>query len=122
MSTLGVDAGQLDHKLNTLAGALYFMPTTGEYGMFDGSYGDYDNHQKVATRVGAHFTRSTETRQGQPKTDAFENVSLRVSDGTSIFAPNLFASGTQVDEARDMMFCVDGGAKLKGFALEGEYY
>jgi hypothetical protein len=99
MSTLGVDAGQIDAKLNTLSTALYCLPTTGEYGMFDGAYGDYDNHKKVATRVGAHFTRSTETKQGQPNTDAFENVTLRVSDGSSIFTPNLFADGAQVEEA-----------------------
>jgi hypothetical protein len=37
MSTLGVDAGQIDAKLNTFAGALVFLPTTGEYGMFNGS-------------------------------------------------------------------------------------
>ena len=36
MSTLGVDAGQIDNKLNTVAGALVFLPTTGEYGMFNG--------------------------------------------------------------------------------------
>jgi hypothetical protein len=47
---------------------------------------------------------------------------LRVSDGSSIFLPNLFNPGTQIDEADDQMFCVDAGAKLKGFALEGEYY
>ena len=122
MSTLGVDAGQIDNKLSTVAGALVFLPTTGEYGMFNGAYGDYDMHEKMATRVGAHYTRSDETRQGQPTTDAFENVSLRVSDGSSIFLPNLFNPGTQIDEARDQMFCVDAGAKLKGFALEGEYY
>src|SRR6185436_10020655 len=90
MSTLGVDAGQIDAKLNTLSTALVYLPTTGEYGMFNGAYGDYDNHQEVATRFGAHYTRSTETRQGQPTSDAFENVSLRVSDGNSIFQPNLF--------------------------------
>jgi hypothetical protein len=122
MSTLGVDAGQLDAKLNTLSAALIYVPTTGEYGMFNGSYGDYDNHQKVATRFGAHFTRSNETRQGQPTTDAFENTTLRVSDGSSIFAPGLFADGVQVEEARDMMVSFDAGAKLRGYALEGEYY
>ncbi len=122
MSTLGVDAGQLDAKLNTFSGALVYLPTTGEYGMFNGSYGDYDNHQEVATRVGVHYTHSTETRQGQPSTDAFENTTLRVSDGSSIFAPNLFADGLQVEEARDQMVSLDAGAKLKGYALEGEYY
>ena len=122
MSTLGVDAGQIDNKLSTVAAGLIFLPTTGEYGMFNGAYGDYDQHEEIATRVGAHYTRSDETRQGQPTNDAFENVSLRVSDGSSIFLPNLFNPGTQIDEARDQMFCVDAGAKLKGFALEGEYY
>src|SRR6476659_7014692 len=104
MSTLGVDAGQIDNKFNTIAGALVYLPTTGEYGMFNGAYGDYDMHEQVATRVGAHYTRSTETRQGQPTSDAFENVSLRVSDGSSIFLPSLFNPGTQIDEARDQMF------------------
>jgi hypothetical protein len=122
MSTLGVDAGQMDNKLNTVAGALVWLPTTGEYGMFNGAYGDYDQHQKIATRLGVHFTHSTETRQGQPTTDAFENVSLRVSDGSSIFTPNLFNPGTQVDQVQDKMFSVDAGAKTKGFALEGEFY
>src|SRR5947208_3430522 len=79
-------------------------------------------HKKIATRIGGHFTRSTETRQGQPSTDGFENVTLRVSDGSSIFTPSLFAPGVQIDEARDMMFSLDAGAKLQGFALEGEYY
>ena len=46
MSTLGVDAGQIDNKLNTVAGALVYLPTTGEYGMFNGAYGDYDMHEK----------------------------------------------------------------------------
>lgn len=122
MSTLGVDAGQIDNKLSTIAGGLIYLPTTGEYGMFNGAYGDYDQHEKLSTRIGAHYTRSDETRQGQPTNDAFENVSLRVSDGSSIFYPGLFNPGTQIEEARDQMFCVDAGAKLKGFALEGEYY
>jgi hypothetical protein len=47
---------------------------------------------------------------------------LRVSDGSSIFTPSLFAPGSQIDEARDMMVSFDAGAKLKGLALEGEYY
>jgi hypothetical protein len=123
MSTLGVDAGQIDSKLSTFAGALVYLPTTGEYGMFNGAYGDYDQHEEVATRIGLHYTQSDENRQGQPDTDGgFENVSLRVSDGSSIFLPNLFNPGSQIDEVQDHMFSVDAGAKTKGFALEGEYY
>ena len=122
LSTLGVDAGQLDNGLNTLAASLVLCPTTGEYGIFNGSYGDFDNHQKPATRFGLHFTRSDEDRQGQPTSDAFENTQIRVSDGSSIFTPNLFADGTQVDKARYRMTSFDGGIKYHGLALEGEYY
>jgi hypothetical protein len=43
LSQLGVDAGQLDNGFNTLSAALTWFPTTGEYGMFNGSFGDFDN-------------------------------------------------------------------------------
>jgi hypothetical protein len=122
LSTLGVDAGQLDNGLNTLSAALTFFPTTGEYGMFNGSYGDFDNHRKAATRLGLHFTRSEEDRQGQPTTDAFENTQIRLSDGSVIFSPDLFGTGTQIDKARYRMTSFDAGIKVHGFALEGEYY
>lgn len=121
LSQLGVDAGQLDAGFNTLSAALNFYPTTGEYGMFNGSFGDFDNHRKAATRLSVHFTRSNETRQGQPTTDAFENVQIRLSDGSVIFSPNLFGAGIQIDEARYKMTCFDAGIKYRGFALEGEY-
>jgi hypothetical protein len=121
LSQLGVDAGQLDAGFNTFSGALTYFPTTGEYGMINGSFGDFDNHLKAATRVGVHFTRSDEDRQGQPRTDAFENVQIRLSDGSIIFAPDLFSTGTQIDKARYKMACFDAGVKYHGFAFEGEY-
>ena len=77
LSQFGIDAGQLDGKLNSFAASFAWMPTTGEFGKA-GRLGDYDNHEKLATRVAAHITRSDETRQGQPNTDAFDNVQLRV--------------------------------------------
>jgi hypothetical protein len=120
LSQLGIDAGQLDNGFNTVSAALTYFPTTGEYGMANGSFGDFDNHQKIATRLGIHYTRSNETRQGQPTNDAFDNVQIRLSDGSVIFSPNLFATGTQIDKARYQMSCFDAGIKYKGFALEGE--
>jgi hypothetical protein len=122
LSQLGVDAGQLDNGFNTLSAALTWFPTTGEYGMFNGSFGDFDNHRKAATRLGLHFTRSDEDRQGQPRSDAFENVQIRVSDGSVIFSPDLFGTGTQIDKARYRMTSFDAGIKYHGFSLEGEYY
>jgi hypothetical protein len=121
LSQLGVDAGQLDDGLNTLSAALVFLPTTGEFGL-NSNMGDFEHHEKIATRFGLHFTRSTEDRQGQPETEAFENVQIRVSDGSVIFSPDLFTDGVQIDKADFHMTSFDAGIKYKGFALEGEYY
>ena len=94
LSQLGVDAGQLDDGLNTWSGALVWMPTTGEFGTLEG-FGDFDRHEEWATRIGARYTRSDENFQGQPDTEAFENVQIRLSDGNIIFTPNLFGDGIQ---------------------------
>jgi hypothetical protein len=121
LSQLGVDAGQLDNKLNTISTALIWLPTTGEFGT-NGVYGDFDTHQDVATRLAAHYTSSTEDRQGAPNTDAFENVQIRLSDGNPIFTPDLFGDGIQVTSADYHMFSTDGGVKYRGLSLDGEFY
>ena len=121
LSQLGVDAGQLDDKLNTLSTALIWLPTTGEFGTA-GGFGDFDRHEQAATRFAAHFTRSDEDRQGQPNSDAFENVTIRLSDGNAIFKPGLFGPGIQIENATYQMFSTDVGVKYRGFSLDGEFY
>lgn len=121
LSQLGVDAGQLDDDFSTFSAALTWFPTTGEYGK-RAQFGDFDAHDEVATRLGAHFTRSPEDRQGVPSSEAFENVTIRLSDGSVIFAPNLFGDGIQISNATYHMSSFDAGIKYKGFSLEGEYY
>jgi hypothetical protein len=118
LSQLGVDAGQLDDGLNTLSAELVWEPL-GPYGK---AYGDFEHHEEVAARFGLHFTRSDENAQGQPRTEDFENVQIRTSDGNVIFAPGLFGEGIQIREANYQMLAFDTGVKYKGFALEGEYY
>lgn len=55
LSQLGIDAGQLDKGINTFSGALTWFPTTGEYGL-NSNYGDFEKHEKVATRLeDGHF-------------------------------------------------------------------
>jgi hypothetical protein len=119
MSTLGVSAQQLDNGLNTFSGALVWTPTTGEFGS---GWGDFEDHQKVATRLAAHFTRSNETKESQSPAEEFENTQIRLEDGSIIFTPNLFGPGITVGEVTDRMVSMDGGVKYRGFALEGEYY
>ncbi|HKT81256.1 MAG TPA: DUF3011 domain-containing protein [Vicinamibacterales bacterium] len=121
LSTLGVSAAQLDNQFNTQSYALQWLPTTGEFGFF-GTFGDYDYHQKVATRVGGHYTRSTEEKQTQPGTEGIENSQIRLTDGSVIFTPDLFGSGVSVNQVDYQMMSIDAGVKYKGMSVEGEYY
>ena len=121
LSQLGVDATQLDDTLDTVSLALWCMPSTGEFGP-NGAFGDFEHHEEVATRLGIHYTHSTEDRQSQPGKDDPENTQIRLSDGTAIFDLDAFAPDTQVDRARYQMASLDAGLKYRGFALEGEYF
>jgi hypothetical protein len=121
LSVLGVSATQLDNKLDTQTFMAQWMPTTGEFGLY-GTFGDYDDHQKVATRLGAHFTHSHETKQEQPGTNAIENSQIRLTDGSVIFTPDLFGPGISVETVDYKMMSLDAGIKYHGFSLEGEYY
>src|ERR1700704_6272091 len=62
LSILGVSAAQLDNKIDTQSYALQWLPTTGEFGLY-GTFGDFDDHDKVATRVGVHWSHSHEDKQ-----------------------------------------------------------
>ena len=121
LSTLGVSAAQLDNTLDTQSYMLQWLPTTGEFGLY-GTFGDYDFHEKLATRLGVHYTSSTEDKQSQPGSNAIENTQIRLSDGSSIFTPDLFGPGITVERVKYRMSSVDGGLKYKGVALEAEWY
>ena len=121
LSILGVSASQLDNKLSTESFSLVWLPSTGEFGLY-GTFGDYDNHQMVATRLGAHFTHSLETAQEQSGTNAIENTQIRLTDGNIVFTPNLFGPGIRVETVVYKMMSLDGGIKYHGLSLEGEYY
>lgn len=121
LSQLGVNAAQLDDELNTFSGALWWMPTTGEYGPGEG-LGDYEFHQEMATLFGVHFTRSREDAQGQPGTEGFENSQIRLSDGTLIFRENPFATDGSIRKATYQMVALNGGFKFQGYSVEAEFY
>jgi hypothetical protein len=121
LSALGVQARQLDAKPDTFSAALTWMPTTKEFGPANG-FGDFEEHQKLATLFSAHYTHSTETPQSQPDTDSIENTQLRLSDGTLIFSSTAFDPPGRITKVRYQMMALDAAFKYKGFALEGEYY
>ena len=121
LSTLGVSSKQLDNRFDTVAASVWWMPTTGEFGENNG-FGDYDYHQKVATFIGLNYTHSTETAQGQPLDDSFENSQIRLTDGTLVFSPDPFLTGGKIEQARYQMASIDAGVKYRGFSLEGQWY
>jgi hypothetical protein len=121
LAQLGVSSQELDAKFNTVSAALWWMPTTGEFGPAAGM-GDFENHQKLATLFGAHYTRSREDAQGQPEVDDFENSQIRLSDGTLLFSPDPFNTGGVIEKATYQMVALNAGMKYRGFHLEGEYY
>jgi Protein of unknown function (DUF3011) len=121
LSTLGVSASQIDNGLNTTSLMLQWLPGTGEFGLY-GTFGDFDYHEKLATRLAAHYTHSREDKQSQPGTNGIENSQIRLTDGSVIFTPELFGPGIAVEQVDYDMVSVDAGVKWKGLSLEGEYY
>ena len=121
LSQLGVSAAQMDNILNTTSLSLEWLPTTGEFGLYE-TFGDFEEHQKLATRLGAHYTHSTEDRQSQPGTNGIENTQIRLTDGSVVFTPDLFGPGITVEKVTYDMSSIDAGVKYKGLALEAEYY
>jgi hypothetical protein len=121
LSTLGISAAQLDNTIDTYSLMVNWLPTTHEYGPL-GAFGDYESHEDLATRLGIHFTHSTEDRQSQPGTETIDNTQIRLTDGNVIFTPNLFGPGITVEKVRYQMASLDAGLKYRGYSLEGEYY
>ena len=121
LSTLGVSASQLDNTPDTTSLMLQWLPTTGEFGLY-GTFGDYDDHEKVATRLTGHYTHSTEDKQSQPGANSIENSQIRLTDGSIIFTPELFGPGITVEKVDYDMVSLDGGVKYEGLSLEAEYY
>jgi hypothetical protein len=121
LSTLGVSAAQLDNEFNTTSLMLQWLPTTGEFGLY-GTFGDFDYHEKVATRLAGHYTHSREDKQSQPGANGIENSQIRLTDGSIIFTPDLFGPGITVNKVDYDMTSIDAGVKYKGLSLEAEYY
>ena len=121
LSALGIDAAQLPPTFSTYAVALWWMPTTGEFGTGLG-FGDYEYHEKPATMFGIHYTQSPETKQEQPNVNDFENSQIRLSDGTLLFSANPFNTGGTIEKANYHMADVNAGVKYLGMSLETEAY
>src|SRR5262249_31061706 len=93
-SSLGITANQLDRKMTT-GGSIWWMPTTHEFGP-RGAYGDWEKHDKVATRFGLSSVFSPEQRLNDPATDLPDNTTLKLADGLNVFDTGSLAPGVTV--------------------------
>jgi hypothetical protein len=120
LSQLGIKANQLSRNMSRGA-SLSWMPTTGEFGPRGGN-GDFESHDKPATRFGVNYSHSRENRFNNIDTPSPDNTQVRMSDGVLFFETGSLAPDVTVTEADYDMVAVDLGLKYKGFALHTEFY
>jgi hypothetical protein len=120
LSSLGIQASKLTRDMSTSA-SLVWMPTTGEFGPRGGN-GDFEHHEKLATRFGGSISHSREDRFNNIGTPSPDNTQVRMSDGVLFFETGALAPDVTVDNADYDMTAVDVGFKYKGFALHTEFY
>jgi hypothetical protein len=118
-SNLDVAATKLDRDLS-VGFALTWLPTTGEFGP-RGAFGDYERHQKLATRFNLAYTYSPEDRQSAIGTPA-SNTTLRLTDSLNVFDTGALANGVTVQKTRYQLVSAAAGIKYRGFWLQGEGY
>jgi hypothetical protein len=118
-SNLDVPAVKLDRKLSGGA-AITWLPTTGEFGP-RGAFGDYESHEKLATRFNLAYTYSPEDRQA-PIGTASGNTTLRIADSLNIFDTGALVNGVTVEKTRYQLVSASAGIKYHGFWLQGEGY
>ena len=119
-SILGVKSSQLDRTFTTGA-SMWWMPTTKEFGP-KGAYGDYEMHDKVATRFGFSTTWSPEERFTDSGSGAAGNTTLRLADSVNVFETGSLAPGVTVDRVDYRILSFDAGLKYKGIFLQTEIY
>jgi hypothetical protein len=100
---------------------MWWMPTTKEFGP-KGAYGDWEFHEKVATRFGFSTTRSREERFTDSTTGAAGNTTIKLADSLNLFDTGSLASGVTVEQVDYRILSFDAGVKYRGIFLQTEIY
>ena len=120
LSALGVKGTQLDRTWSSGA-SMWWMPTTKEFGP-RGAYGDWEYHDKLATRVGFSSTFSPEERYTDSVTSATGNTLIKLADSLNVFDTGALTPGVTVQNVDYRLLSIDAGMKYKGFFLQTEFY
>jgi hypothetical protein len=119
-SALDIKATQLDREF-TPSASMWWMPTTKEFGP-RGAFGDWEWHDKLATRVGISSAFSPEERFTDSVTGATGNTVIKLADATNLFDTGALAEGVTVNKVDYRLISVDAGLKYKGIFLQTEFY
>jgi Protein of unknown function (DUF3011) len=119
-SSLGIKAAQLDRTMSWGASA-FWMPTTREFGP-RGAYGDWEMHDRVATRFGVSTSFTPEERFTDDATGATGNTTIRLADSLNVFDTGSLAPGVTVQRVDYDLVAFDAGVKYKGLFLQTEIY
>jgi hypothetical protein len=120
LSSLGIKATQLDRDFGSGA-SIWWMPTTKEFGP-RGAYGDWEMHEKLATRFGISTGQSKEDRYTDATSGSTGNTTLRLADSLNVFDTGSLAPGVTVQQVDYRVLSFDAGVKYKGFFLQTEIY
>ena len=119
-SNLDTPASKIDRNLSA-GGALTWLPTTGEFGPRS-AFGDYERHEKLATRFNLAYTYSPEERQTGSPSEVSNNTTLRLADSLNVFDTGALANGVTVERVHYQLVSAAAGMKYRGFWLQGEGY
>jgi hypothetical protein len=120
LSALGFKATQLDRTWGSGA-SMWWMPTTKEFGP-RGGYGDWEYHDKLATRIGFSSSFTPEERYTDSVTGATGSTLIKLADSLNVFDTNALAPGVTVQTVDYRVLSFDAGMKYKGFFLQTEIY
>jgi len=120
LSALGIKATELDRKWASGA-SMWWTPTTHEFGP-KGAFGDWEMHEKVATRFGFSSTFSPEQRYTDATTGAPGNTTIRLADSLNVFDTGTLAPNVTVQNVHYRLLSIDAGMKYRGIFLQAEIY
>jgi hypothetical protein len=119
ISQLGTTAAN-DNRDFAYSASLSWMPTTGEFGP-RGGFGDFEYHEKLATRFGVSAGISREGRYANESAPP-NATQIKLSDGVNPFDEGALAEGVTVDKLDYKEVATDASAKYRGFSFQAEYY
>ena len=118
ISQLNITAAQLTRDY-AYGLSVWWMPTTKEFGP-RGAYGDWERHDRVATRFGVSSVAAREAHY-TPLNEPPGSTQIRLADGVPLFETGALAPGVTLSNANYWVLSADVGIKYKGLFIEAEY-